>query len=120
GISVKRDSSGMFLSQRKYVVEILKRAHMVNCNPSRTPVDTESKLGDDGDPVSGTLDHGLKLVSSSTTSLVAYSDADWAGCPTTRRSTLDIFAKGLPSALFEEFRTSLSIWCSPVPTAWKC
>ncbi|GJX72917.1 ribonuclease H-like domain-containing protein [Tanacetum coccineum] len=42
----------MFLSQRKYVVEILERAHMVNCNPSQTPVDTESKLGDDGDPVS--------------------------------------------------------------------
>nr|GEY92126.1 ribonuclease H-like domain-containing protein [Tanacetum cinerariifolium] len=39
----------MFLSQRKYVVEILERAHMANCNPSQTPVDTESKLGDDGD-----------------------------------------------------------------------
>ncbi|GJS02698.1 ribonuclease H-like domain-containing protein [Tanacetum coccineum] len=104
----------------------------------RTPVDTESKLRDDCDPVfdptlyqslagslqyltftrlniayvvqqvclymhepreppfsalkrilryvRGTLDHGLQLFSSSTTSLVAYSDADWAGCPTTRRS----------------------------------
>ncbi|GJX24793.1 ribonuclease H-like domain-containing protein [Tanacetum coccineum] len=99
----------MLLSQRKYAAEILERAHMTNCNPSRTPVDTESKLGDDGDPVclymhdprephfsalkrilryvGGTLDHGLQLYSSSTTSLVAYSDADWAGCPTTRRST---------------------------------
>nr|GEX22195.1 ribonuclease H-like domain-containing protein [Tanacetum cinerariifolium] len=37
---------------RKYAAEILERAHMANCNPSRTPVDTESKLGDDGDPVS--------------------------------------------------------------------
>ncbi|GKE70121.1 ribonuclease H-like domain-containing protein, partial [Tanacetum coccineum] len=27
-------------------------AHMANCNPSRTPIDTESKLGSDGDPVS--------------------------------------------------------------------
>ncbi|GJV83559.1 ribonuclease H-like domain-containing protein [Tanacetum coccineum] len=35
---------------RKYVVEVLERAHMVNCNPSRTHVDTESKLGDDDDP----------------------------------------------------------------------
>ncbi|GJT19073.1 ribonuclease H-like domain-containing protein [Tanacetum coccineum] len=97
GISVTRDSSGLFLSHKKYVVEILERAHMVNCNPYRTPVDTESKLGVDGDPVSdptlilqyvqGTLDYGLQLFSSSTTDLVAYSDADWAGCPTTRRST---------------------------------
>nr|GEV88753.1 ribonuclease H-like domain-containing protein [Tanacetum cinerariifolium] len=37
--------------------------------------------------VRGTLDYGLQLFSSSTTDLVAYSDADWAGCPTTRRST---------------------------------
>ncbi|GJR36987.1 ribonuclease H-like domain-containing protein [Tanacetum coccineum] len=49
GISVTRDSSGLFLSQKKYAVEILDRAHMVNCNPSRTPIDTESKLGSDGD-----------------------------------------------------------------------
>nr|GEX38306.1 ribonuclease H-like domain-containing protein [Tanacetum cinerariifolium] len=129
----------MFLSQRKHAVEILERAHMVNCNPSQTPVNTESKLGDDGDSVfdvtlypslagslqylaftcldisyavqhvclymhdlrephftalkrilryvRGTLDYGLQLFSSSTTDLVAYSDANWAGCPTTHRST---------------------------------
>ncbi|GJT82261.1 ribonuclease H-like domain-containing protein [Tanacetum coccineum] len=89
---------------------------MVGCNSSRTPVDTEFKLGDDGDLVSflirlqhiflythdprephflalkrilwyvrGTLDHGLQLFSSSTSSLVAYSNADWAGCPAARR-----------------------------------
>ncbi|GJU15827.1 ribonuclease H-like domain-containing protein [Tanacetum coccineum] len=43
---------GLFLSQRKYATEILKRAGMVSCKSSRTPVDTESKLGDDGDLVS--------------------------------------------------------------------
>ncbi|GJX13705.1 ribonuclease H-like domain-containing protein [Tanacetum coccineum] len=69
-------------------------------------VDTESKLGPDGvliclymhDPrephlaalkrilryVQGTLDLGLHLYESSTTSLVGYIDADWAGCPSTR------------------------------------
>ena len=35
----------------------------------------------------GTLEHGLQLYWSSTTSLVAYLDVDWAGCPTTTRST---------------------------------
>ncbi|GKE21878.1 ribonuclease H-like domain-containing protein [Tanacetum coccineum] len=81
GAFVTRDSSRMFLSQCKYAVEILERVHMVNCNPIRTPIDTESKLGDDvqqvclymHDPrehhfpalkqilryVRGTLDHGL-------------------------------------------------------------
>nr|GEW92885.1 ribonuclease H-like domain-containing protein [Tanacetum cinerariifolium] len=102
--------------QRKYDVEILEREHMLNSNSSRTPVDTESKLEDDGDPVSvqqvclymhdpqephfaalkrilryvcGTLDYRLQLFSSSTTDLVAYSDADWAVCLTMRRSTSD-------------------------------
>nr|GEZ26421.1 hypothetical protein [Tanacetum cinerariifolium] len=185
GISVTRDSSGIFLSQKKYVVEILERALMVKYNPSRTPVATESKLSIDGDPISdptlyrslaalklilryvrGTLDYGLQLFSS-TTYLVAYSDVDWAGCPTSLRSTsvtvyflattyflgplshqrtkyieidihfvrdlvvvgqvrmlhvlshyqyADIFTKGFPSALFEEFRTSLSVRCPPATT----
>nr|GEY53348.1 ribonuclease H-like domain-containing protein [Tanacetum cinerariifolium] len=68
---------------------------MVNYNSSKTSVDTESKLGDDGDLhdprepyfsalkwilryVHGTLEYELQLFSSSTTYLVAYSDADWA------------------------------------------
>ena len=37
--------------------------------------------------VCGTLDFGLQLHPSSTTGLIAYSDADWGGCPSTRRST---------------------------------
>ncbi|GKD35853.1 ribonuclease H-like domain-containing protein, partial [Tanacetum coccineum] len=106
-----RDSSGMFLSQRKYASEILERVGMVNCNPSRTPVDTESKLGGDGDVVfdptlyrslAGSLQYLTftrpdisyavqQLFSASTTDLVAFSDADWAGCPTTRRSTFGYY-----------------------------
>nr|GEU77375.1 ribonuclease H-like domain-containing protein [Tanacetum cinerariifolium] len=37
--------------------------------------------------VRGTLDYGLQLHVLSTTQLSAYTDADWAGCPVTRRST---------------------------------
>ncbi|GJS67902.1 ribonuclease H-like domain-containing protein [Tanacetum coccineum] len=52
GISAQRSTSGLFLSQLKFIKEIIERAHMQNCNPCRTPVDTESKLGSDGKPVS--------------------------------------------------------------------
>ncbi|GKA66908.1 ribonuclease H-like domain-containing protein [Tanacetum coccineum] len=48
GISATRTSTCLFLSQKKYALQHLERAHMVNCNPSRTPVDTESKLGPEG------------------------------------------------------------------------
>ncbi|GJY37857.1 ribonuclease H-like domain-containing protein [Tanacetum coccineum] len=129
----------IFLSQKKYALELLARAHMVKCNPSRTPVDSVAKLGPDGVPVQdptlyrslawglqyltftrpdlsyavqqiclymhdprepyfaalkrilcyvqGTLELGLHLYASATTSLVGYTDADWAGCPSTRSST---------------------------------
>nr|GEU40046.1 ribonuclease H-like domain-containing protein [Tanacetum cinerariifolium] len=198
GLSVTRDSSRLFLSQKKYVVEILNRAHIVNCNHSRTPIDTVClHMHDPREPhlsalkqtlwyVRGTLDYGLPLFSSSTTDLVAYSDADWACFPTTHRPTsgycvflcnnllswsskrqptlsrsgaeaeyrgvanvvvescwlhnllsefrtplssatlvycdnyADIFTKGLPSTLFEEFRNSLSVRCLSAPTAGEC
>ncbi|GJT31770.1 ribonuclease H-like domain-containing protein [Tanacetum coccineum] len=89
----------LFLSQRKYAMKLLEQAHMVNFNPTRTPVDTQSIVGPDDDPVfdptlyrslaalkrvlryvRGTLDFGLQIYAlSSTGSLVAYSDADWVG-----------------------------------------
>ncbi|GKE19926.1 ribonuclease H-like domain-containing protein, partial [Tanacetum coccineum] len=52
GISVTRNTSGMFLSQQKYASKLLERAGMLTCNPCRTPVDTDSKLSADGDLVS--------------------------------------------------------------------
>ncbi|GJT51470.1 ribonuclease H-like domain-containing protein [Tanacetum coccineum] len=139
GISVDHTPTGLFLSQKKYDLQLFERAHMVTCNPSRTPVDTESKLGLEGAPVQdptlyrnlagghkyltfthsdlsyavqhiclymhdprephlaalkrilryvqGALDLGLHLYASSNTFLVGYTDVDWAGCPSTRRST---------------------------------
>ncbi|GJT97889.1 ribonuclease H-like domain-containing protein [Tanacetum coccineum] len=116
GISAVRHSTGLFLSQKKYALQLLERAHMVNCNPSRTPVDTDSKLGPDGVPVqdptlyrslaggtSGTLDLGLHLYASATTSLVGYIDADWVGCPSTRRSTSVIGVFLGKACIIEEF-----------------
>nr|GEW55576.1 ribonuclease H-like domain-containing protein [Tanacetum cinerariifolium] len=56
GIYADYNSTGLFLSQRKYALQLLERAHMVHCNPSRTPVYTESKLGPEATPIS---DNGI-------------------------------------------------------------
>ena len=37
--------------------------------------------------IRGTLDHGLQIHRSYAAGLIAYSDADWGGCPVTCRST---------------------------------
>nr|GEV09361.1 ribonuclease H-like domain-containing protein [Tanacetum cinerariifolium] len=106
GISVSCDNTKMFLSQRKYALELLQRAHMSNCNPSRLPLIQTLNLAlmvclymhDLREPhlealkrilryVHSTLGFGLQPYASSTTSLIAYSDADWAARPATRRST---------------------------------
>ncbi|GJR63103.1 ribonuclease H-like domain-containing protein [Tanacetum coccineum] len=44
GISAVCHSTGLFLSQRKYALHLLERAHMVNCNPSQH-IESESKRG---------------------------------------------------------------------------
>jgi hypothetical protein len=139
GIIVSRTSSGLHLSQRQYILDILDRAGMSECKPCSTLVETNAKLSTtDGDPVvdptdfrslagalqyltftrpdisyavqqiclhmhdprephlaalkrvlryvRGTPDHGLHIQRTRGVDLVAYSDADWAGCPDTRRS----------------------------------
>ncbi|GKD18170.1 ribonuclease H-like domain-containing protein, partial [Tanacetum coccineum] len=68
GIFVTRDSSRMFLTQKKYVVEILERAHMFNCSLQYLAFTYP-------DISYGTLDYRLQLFASCTTSLIAYSDA---------------------------------------------
>ncbi|XP_019183680.1 PREDICTED: uncharacterized protein LOC109178506 [Ipomoea nil] len=37
--------------------------------------------------IKGTLAYGLRISASPTTTIHAYSDSDWAGCPTDRKST---------------------------------
>jgi hypothetical protein len=142
GITVKRRPDGMFLHQRTYTLDTIKRATMTDCKPCTTPVDLQAKLAaDSGPPVQdasqfwsiagalqyltftrpdivyavqqiclhmhdprephltamkhilcylqGTLDYGILLRRLSSSDLVVYTDADWAGCPDTRRSTSD-------------------------------
>nr|GEW83050.1 ribonuclease H-like domain-containing protein [Tanacetum cinerariifolium] len=51
GISAVLHSTWLFLYQKKYALELLARAHMVNCNLSMTPVESKAKLGPDRVPV---------------------------------------------------------------------
>jgi hypothetical protein len=51
GMHVQRCGSGLFLSQRQYMMDILDRAGMAECKPCSTPVDTNPKLAADGPPV---------------------------------------------------------------------
>ncbi|GJT73614.1 ribonuclease H-like domain-containing protein [Tanacetum coccineum] len=182
GISAVRHPTWLFLSQKKYTLQLLECAHLVNCNPSRITVDTDSKLGPDDvhvhDPTLyrslGTLELGLHLYASATTAEAEYqgvanviAETAWirnllhelhsplltatlvycdnvsavymSANPVQHQRTkhieidihlvrdlvkaghvrvlhvpsrfqyVDIFTKGLPSSLFEDFQSSLSV-----------
>ncbi|GJT95026.1 ribonuclease H-like domain-containing protein [Tanacetum coccineum] len=131
GISAVRHPTGLFLSQKKYARQLLERAHMVNCNPSRTPIDTDSKLGPDGVPVQdptlyrslagglqyltftrpdlsyavqqGTLELGLQLYASATTSLVGDNLLSWSAKRqhTISRSSAEAEYRGVANVVAE-------------------
>nr|GEX83003.1 NBS-containing resistance-like protein [Tanacetum cinerariifolium] len=149
----------LFLSQRKYALQLFERAHMVNCNPSRTPVDTESKLSPKAEyrgvanvvaetawlrnllrelrsplltvtvfycdnvsaiymsanPVQHQRTKHIEIDIHFVRDMVTAGQVRVLHVPS-RYQYADIFTRGLPSTLFEEFRSSLSIQHSPTPT----
>ena len=56
GMEVARSKKGIVVSQRKYVLDLLKENDMSGCRPADTPIDPNQKLGDDkeGDMVNTT------------------------------------------------------------------
>ncbi|RVW96586.1 Retrovirus-related Pol polyprotein from transposon RE2 [Vitis vinifera] len=114
GIEIAQSSSGVVLSQRKYALDILEETGMLDCKPVDTPMDPNVKLvpgqGEPlGDPgryrrlspcdshwdavicilryIKSTLGQGVLYENRGHTQVVGYTDADWAGSPTDRRST---------------------------------
>ncbi|GJZ80701.1 uncharacterized mitochondrial protein-like protein [Tanacetum coccineum] len=108
GIVVNRTSSGLFLSQSSFAREILIRANILAGSLqyltfSRPDIAYAIQqvclhMHDPREPhmdalkrilryLKGTLSQGLFIRPSSIDRLVCYSDADWAHCPDTRRST---------------------------------
>ena len=45
GIEVARLKRGIFLSQRKYILDLLTEVGLVNCKPANTPIIPNQKLG---------------------------------------------------------------------------
>ncbi|XP_068322539.1 uncharacterized mitochondrial protein AtMg00810-like [Pyrus communis] len=51
GIEMATSPKGFFLSQRKYVLDLLKEANMSDAKPVNTPLDTKLKLSLEGQPL---------------------------------------------------------------------
>ncbi|GJV91980.1 putative ribonuclease H-like domain-containing protein [Tanacetum coccineum] len=117
GLQVKQTEDGIFISQDKYVAEILKKFGFTYVKTASTPMDTEKPLlkDSDGDDVDvhlyksmirslmyltsskpdilllylkGQPNMGLSYPRNSPFDLVAYSDSDYAGASLNRKSTI--------------------------------
>ncbi|KAM0978921.1 hypothetical protein TB1_014070 [Malus domestica] len=49
GIEMATSKKGMFLNQRKYILDLLQEADMLDCKPASTPLDCKHKTTMDGE-----------------------------------------------------------------------
>ncbi|OMP01767.1 Integrase, catalytic core [Corchorus capsularis] len=108
GIKTMSVKDGLFLSQRKYIVDLLQSTNMIDSKAVTTPMATTTSLTiDDSESLSdpteyrsiiGALQHLIYRLHSP--SILAYTDADWAGDKWDRKSvssSLIYFAGNLVS-----------------------
>nr|GEU48985.1 hypothetical protein [Tanacetum cinerariifolium] len=96
GLQVKQKQDGIFISQDKYVAEILRKFGLTDEKSASTPIDTEKPLlkdpnGEDVDVhtyryLKGKPYLGLWYPKHSPFNLVAYSDSDYAGASLDKKS----------------------------------
>nr|GEU57310.1 retrovirus-related Pol polyprotein from transposon TNT 1-94 [Tanacetum cinerariifolium] len=100
GLEVTKADFGLFVSQKKYTLEMLQDADVLNSRPYKLPMDPNLKLQADN-PTSVHMQavkhlmrylfnspgQGILLAHHSKVQLTAYCDSDWGSFPMTRRST---------------------------------
>ena len=62
GIEVDRSNQGMFLSQRKYIQDLLKEYNLLHCRPLKLPMDSHLKLTTDAGEALSSAEPYQKLI----------------------------------------------------------
>ncbi|GKC69087.1 hypothetical protein Tco_1114970 [Tanacetum coccineum] len=84
GLQVNQSPCGIFINQSNYVLEILKKYGMESCDPVGTPMKIKDKLDLDQN---GSLVNATKYCSMIGALMYLTSNADYAGCKDTFKST---------------------------------
>ncbi|PNY13664.1 receptor-like protein kinase [Trifolium pratense] len=84
GIEVAQSKSGIAISQRKYALDILEETGLTDCKRVDTPM---TLIYSDNKYIKRSLGQGLVFTDRGNTNIIGYSDADWAGDASDRRST---------------------------------
>ncbi|GKA88812.1 hypothetical protein Tco_0810624 [Tanacetum coccineum] len=84
---LQQKEDGIFISQDKYVAEILKKFNYSDVKSASTPVDLEKPLVKDGDVDDVDIHLYRSIIRDSPFELVAYTDSDYARSTQDRKST---------------------------------
>ncbi|GJV08025.1 putative ribonuclease H-like domain-containing protein [Tanacetum coccineum] len=88
GLQVKQKTDGIFISQDKYVADMLKKFDLASVKTAITPMETKMALTKDEE--ADEVDYVLVLIfRESSFDLEAYSDSDYVGANLDRKSTTD-------------------------------
>eukprot|EP00253_Pinus_taeda_P027690 PITA_27690 len=91
GLEIWHRNGGLFVSQGKYAQEILEKFNMHGCKHVDTPLPGGWRKEDatSGEEVDATVYQQLvgSLIQEDEVKLCGFTDADWAGSPTNRKST---------------------------------
>ncbi|KAK0603198.1 hypothetical protein LWI29_002398 [Acer saccharum] len=94
GIEVLQKDDGIYVCQRKYAQEVLRRFGMGESNAVMNPIVPGFKIGKNGEAakralryLKGTIDYGIFYKKSGNKELVAFTDSDYAGDLEDRKST---------------------------------
>ncbi|GJT86515.1 putative ribonuclease H-like domain-containing protein [Tanacetum coccineum] len=112
GLQVKQKEDGIFISQDKYVTEILKKFGFTDVKTASTPMETQKLLlwHEDGKDSGDTMSNpklGLWYPKDSPFDLVAYTDSDYAGASLDRKSTTG--AVDIEIVAFRHLRDAFSV-----------
>ncbi|GKD69295.1 putative ribonuclease H-like domain-containing protein, partial [Tanacetum coccineum] len=93
GLQVKQLPKGIFISQDKYVVDILKKFDFLSIRTATTPIESNKPLVKDKDFVDKDfVDVDVHVYRDSPFELEAFSDSDYGGASLDRKSTTEYVA----------------------------
>ncbi|GAA0165441.1 hypothetical protein LIER_20844 [Lithospermum erythrorhizon] len=137
GVEVARSQEGIFLSQRKYALDIISEARLLGAKPIVFPIEQNQRLASSTSAVLHDveryrrLDHwsaalrvvkylkgnpgqGILLSADCDLKLSGWCDSNWTSCPITRRSVSDWIVFLGSMELFCDSQSTLHLAHNPV------